>query len=256
MQRLLKILLLFMILYGCKQESNETFTSTGAQSVLWFQYSAEAEALFIQGYNIASGLILENLKNPGHEQQAVTLDLDETVLDNSAFQAQLLKENLSYTEEKWEEWCKRREAKALPGALDFTLLADSLGIEVFYVTNRKVSVLGATMENLAALGFPNADSAHILAKTSGSSKDARREMIRQEYEIILLIGDNLGDFDGIFDDRSENYGKEAVENFRKEFGKKFIMLPNPMYGTWVKGVFPQGIPGKNEVVSVLEGYDK
>jgi 5'-nucleotidase (lipoprotein e(P4) family) len=67
-----------------------------------------------------------------------------------------------------------------------------------------------------------------------SSKTGRRTKVAENHEIILLIGDNLNDFSDVFEDRSTNNGKDAVAINQLQFGQKFIILPNPMYGAWEK----------------------
>ena len=62
----------------------------------------------------------------------------------------------------------------------------------------------------------------------------RRNIIKNQYDVVLLVGDNLADFDQVFEDRTVNFGFHTVDSLRTEFGKKFIVLPNPMYGDWTK----------------------
>ena len=50
----------------------------------------------------------------------------------------------------------------------------------------------------------------------------------------MLVGDNLSDFDQLFENRSVSFGYPAVDSLRFDFGKKFILLPNPIYGDWTK----------------------
>jgi 5'-nucleotidase (lipoprotein e(P4) family) len=256
MREYLLSMLVFLLFFGsCKQvKSGEENSIMGVKALLWSQYSAEAEALYLQGYNIAARVMNDSSEVSQEKPWAVVLDIDETVLDNSPFDVEKLRAGLSYSEEIWAEWCEMREAIAIPGALDFLRLAEQLGIEVFYVSNRKDNLLKATLENLNELEFPFADKAHIMLKNYTSSKDARREEISTNYNILLLIGDNLGDFDGVFDDRSLEYGKENVQKLKDEFGSRFIMLPNPMYGSWERAVFPDGMPGEKEVLETLRGY--
>jgi 5'-nucleotidase (lipoprotein e(P4) family) len=226
----------------------------GVQALLWYQQAAETEALYLQGYNFAAERARQYAFSEGNLPPAVVLDIDETVLDNSPFNVDLLRKGYSYSEEQWALWCEMREALPLPGALEFTKLSDSLGIEVFYVSNRASGLMDATLDNLKKFGFPNADEEHVLLKTTTSSKDARRAAIRENFNIILLLGDNLGDFDGIFDQRTENFGKAHVQKYSQQFGNSFIMFPNPIYGSWVKGSFPGGMPGEKEVLDRLRGY--
>lgn len=52
------------------------------------------------------------------------------------------------------------------------------------------------------------------------------------YNVLLLLGDNLGDFDHLFDSLNSKDREMALLKFRTEFGRKFIVIPNPNYGTW------------------------
>jgi len=236
---------------GGDQEADDLM---GVQAIFWTQYSAEAEALYYQGYNIASNLIMDYERGASGVPPAVILDIDETVLDNSPFNVHLLRQGENYSDKLWAEWCMRVEAQPLPGSVEFTQLADSLGIEVFYISNRQAQLMEVTLQNLKKYGFPFADTAHVLLKTKTSSKDLRRERVRRDHQIILLAGDNLGDFDGIFDDRGDSYGKGDVKDFRESFGTRFIVFPNPMYGRWQRAVFPDGVPAVPDVLKELRGY--
>ena len=120
--------------------------------------------------------------------------------------------------------------------VEFSQFAKSLNVDVFYISNRSVDELDVTLKNLQKEGFAFADSAHIFLKSSTSNKKERREKVKENYEIILLIGDNMGDFSEIFEDRTSNYGFDVIEENKDKFGDKFIVLPNPMYGSWEKPI--------------------
>jgi len=250
------VVAIMIVLTSCganEQKSGED-KLMGVQAVLWSQYSAEAEALYIQAFNIASRVMKDSVEGIHDKPLAVVLDIDETVLDNSPFNVEMMRGGTSYSEELWAEWCEMRAAIAIPGALEFTLLAEQIGVDVFYVSNRSVKLLASTLDNLNDKGFPFADSIHVMLKEETSSKDVRRATIREDHKILLLIGDNLGDLDGVFDDRSDEYGKSEVRKFKNDFGSRFIVLPNPMYGSWERGAFPEGKPEQDEVLGKLRGY--
>jgi 5'-nucleotidase (lipoprotein e(P4) family) len=173
---------------------------------------------------------------------AVVVDIDETMLDNSPFETALIDSagNLS----KWHNWTSKASARALPGALEFALYSQGKGVEIFYITNRDDNERTATLINLQKEGFPYANEDHLLTRSdlnyatgNTSSKSGRRAKVAENHTIVLLIGDNLNDFSEIFEDRSHNDGKEAVEKNREQFGKLFIVLPNPMYGAWEKPLY-------------------
>ncbi len=203
---------------------------------LWFHHSAEMEACFIQSYKMAKWSLDAQMSSYKNEKKpAVVLDIDETVLDNSPYQLKLHEINQEYTYKTWTEWVNLAKAKALPGSLEFVNDAKEKGVEVFYISNRTLEHLDATIKNLKNLNFPNADSLHVFLKNKTSDKTARRTKVAENYEIILLIGDNLNDMSQEFADRNKaTMGKELIEKNRDLIGTKYIVMPNPMYGEWEK----------------------
>jgi 5'-nucleotidase (lipoprotein e(P4) family) len=201
-------------------------------STAWYQFSAEQKALYYQAFNIAKMRIDQIAADKNNKNPAVVLDIDETVLDNSPYQGWCIHNDSSYTKSSWDRWVQKGTAEALSGALDFTKYAQEKGVEVIYISNRNISQMDATIKNLKEKGFPNAEKSFVFLKDSTSDKTYRREIVSKNYEIAVLIGDNLGDFDHLFDHRANKAAHRAVEQHKNEFGKKFIMLPNPMYGKW------------------------
>ena len=247
-KNLFLLLLLFTILYSCNTENtNSTNTSTEVPIVLadqlvmatlWTQKSAEMQAVYYQSYNLAKTQLEHNLAQLASEKKAaVVLDIDETVLDNSPYEGYLIQKGENYTSKSWKTWCELAAAPVLPGVSDFLHFADSIGVEVFYISNRRVNVLLSTVENLEKHSLPNADTVHVLLRTDERSKVNRRSIVEQNYEIILLIGDNLLDLSAEFEDRSLNNGFDVVYNKRELFGTKYIILPNPMYGDWESAIY-------------------
>ena len=212
-------------------EDNKAFVA----ATLWFQKAAEARALYYQGFNVAKWRLAESLKRKPAKKLAVVVDIDETILDNSPYQASAINKNYTYPT-GWKEWIAASQAKALAGALDFITFAHQKKVAVFYISNRKISGKAATIANLKSLGFPFKED-NILLRTKESSKKSRRAQVLKNYSIALLIGDNLDDFSEIFEKRSIQGRLLATDEARKEFGKKFIILPNPMYGTWLGAVY-------------------
>lgn len=214
------------------------FQEQNTMSVLWFQKSGEAKALYYQGYNIGKMRLDEILRNKAMmtaQKPAIVLDLDETVLDNSPYQAwNVLTENKPLP---WEPWFERSQGKALPGAVDFLKYADSKGVAIFYISNRKEPQKAATIKNLQSVGAPQADAAHVLLMKPGEKgKETRRSQVAKNYNIVLLFGDNLGDFSG-FDNLSVTERLQTVEQHKDEFGRKLIVFPNPMYGDWEDALY-------------------
>jgi 5'-nucleotidase (lipoprotein e(P4) family) len=203
-------------------------------ATLWYQRSAEMRALYYQCYRNAGMALAGNMaRSDKTKPVAVVMDIDETVLDNSPFEGWQVLEGRAFNDQEWERWVKLSEAEALPGAVAFTQYADSLGVEVFYVSNRTFSEAYPTLANLNEKGFADADMSHLLLKENTSSKIPRREMIEKDYEILLLRGDNLADMSGRYDNRGSDLGFVAVDAEKDLFGTRYIILPNPMYGTWL-----------------------
>ena len=204
-------------------------------AVLWFARSAEMRAQYHQAYEYAAIKLVANIE--GVENPAVVLDLDETVLDNSPYEIERFEDGKPYTSETWREWTSRGEAPILPGAFEFLQLADSLGVEIFYISNRKVVEMEGTLKNLVDLGVPNADTAYIFLRSDSSDKTARRARANKNHQVVLYIGDNLTDFDHVFADRDErNLGFDVVDDNLHHLHASFVMLPNPMYGEWDKAI--------------------
>lgn len=261
MTRSLIAFLVIVTMTGCNAKIAPSETKTESQdqlllSVLWYQKSGEMRALYYQCYRNAMDALEDNIATaPGAKPLAVVLDIDETVLDNSPFEGWQILNNSDYSEEAWNRWCSKAEAKALPGAVAFTRFADSLGIAVFYVSNRSPVTAVPTLKNLSEAGFPCADTAHVYLKESTSSKVARRARISEKYNIVLLIGDNLADLDGVFEKRPIALGLNDVESQKNLFGTKYIVLPNPMYGTWLNELLKtaEGANDHEKLLKLVEG---
>lgn len=233
------IIFIFIFIIGKQAITAQTqldSTSNGAQhlvlATLWFQRSAEMRATYYQAFNIATVTLEQQKKNKTKKKKAVVLDIDETVLDNSPFEGRCIAIDTPYTSSLWKEWTDLAIAEPLPGAYEFLTFAAKNGFEVFYVSNRKVTEYHTTLQNLKKVNYPFADSMHILLRSDKSSKEERRQKIQETYEIVMLVGDNLADLSVIFEDRSTNFGFDKVDQSKADFGKKYIILPNPMYGDW------------------------
>ncbi|NMM47473.1 5'-nucleotidase, lipoprotein e(P4) family [Marinigracilibium pacificum] len=227
----LTIVLLFTFSSGFAQK-NATYADQNLNSTLWFQNSGENYLLYQQIYDLAKIRLINNLAaSESDKPKAVVLDIDETVLDNSPYNAYLITQGESYKKETWNEWASSGTAKALPGAVEFTKFAKSIGVEVFYISNRSVVTQDGTVKNLQAENFPNANDDHVFLKSETSDKTSRRNIVKENFEIILFLGDNLRDYSEIFI-KPEMSIHNMVDNHRDELMEKFIVFPNPMYGEW------------------------
>jgi 5'-nucleotidase (lipoprotein e(P4) family) len=211
-------------------------------AILWTQTSGEMRALAYQAFNLARLVLDRDLRihRRNRMKPAVIVDVDETILDNSRYQATLLKNRRSHTTQRFTDWINRAEATAIPGAVEFLRYAASRGVRVFYISNRRQVEKDATAVNLKKLGFPEVNDQTLLFRTDrqSSSKEPRRQLVGKKHRIVLLIGDNLTDFAEIFDESKTVADRlAATERNKGKFGVSFIVLPNAMYGDWESAIY-------------------
>ena len=220
--------------------SSLALTTLDSQKALhWLRNSAEYKALTTQIYRDAGAELsaqLHTLHTSGQlkgTNWVVSMDADETILDNSQYTLERAKLSLGYTTESWKAWVKRESATLVPGAKTFMQYVKSIGGKIAIVTNRRHALIEHTKNNLAEHGVVY-DC--ILGKTDSSEKEARWELINtgqsecgDNVQIIMWLGDNIGDFPNI----TQVIRNESTEKF-SDFGKKYFVLPNPTYGSWEK----------------------
>ena len=223
-----------------------TTTLEALNATLWFQQAAEARGLCLQAYGLARLRLEQALNDPGWtaaEEQtgefaalppAVILDVDETVLDNSYFQARLLQAGRTFTPQAWTAWCAEGAATPLDGAREFCQWAQAQGVTVFYLTNRTEEERPGTRRNLEAQGFPFTEGVEtLLCKAGKSDKGPRRQAVAERYRVLLLVGDNVTDFSSAFNGKLGNARRvELARQQAEKWGTRWILLPNPVYGTW------------------------
>jgi len=200
--------------------------------IRWFRTSAEYRALTRQTYQLAADRLPELTRGAAPKSWAVILDADETVLDNSEYQRRRALDDSAYTEASWSAWVNERTATAVPGAPEFTQRVHALGGRVVIVTNRAMALCDATRANLQAI---RVETDLVLCQPPGeSNKNPRFERVQAgtaaegfaAATVVEWIGDNILDFPGMSQD------VRADPNAFSEFGKRYFILPNPMYGSW------------------------
>src|SRR6185369_1642040 len=146
---------------------------------------------------------------------------------------------VAYTPQAWTAWCNRAEGGAVPGALEFLNYAYRRGVRVSYITNRRQTEKAGTVANLKKLGFPDVSEETVMIREQGStsSKESRRQIVRSRYRVVLLVGDNLNDFNDDFAGKSIADRKAQVDREQDDFGAQYIVIPNPMYGDWEGAVY-------------------
>ncbi|MEM1182881.1 MAG: HAD family acid phosphatase [Acidobacteriota bacterium] len=228
-------------------------THQGLDATLWMQTSAEFQAAAWQNFLFASLRLEQALEDPGWtaalEQDgaevadlppAIIVDIDETIIDNSPYQAFLVTEGLTYEPISWDRWVRRSEAVALKGAREFLNRAESLGVTVFYVTNRDAEHEPATRRNLERERMP-IDSSRDVVLMKGehgwdSDKTSRRRFIAESHRILLLLGDDLNDFVSAKEPAPEPR-LALAEQHRDLWGTKWFLFANPGYGSWEQSLF-------------------
>ncbi len=172
------------------------------------------------------------------------LDVDETVLDNTAFEGEQIRLNTSTFDAKlWDTWVSEARAPAFPGAVEFLSAARQKGVATFFVTNRDAAGEAATVANLRQVGIEASPDSVLLKGENGwaSDKTARRAHVAATHRILMLCGDDLGDFVSIqgLDVARRN---EAVDAHARWWGERWVILPNPAYGSWERAVVGKGDP--------------
>ncbi len=243
-------LLIALLLALSLRQTTEPATDPGLDATLWVQTAAEWRGLARQTWNGAAdrldGLLEESMAVAALEQAAdgeawarppaIIVDIDETVLDNSPYQARLILAGADYDEESWDAWVEERRAAPVPGALAFLSKAAARGVTIFYVTNRKAHLEEATRANLLAFGFPLATEHDCVLMRGeredwGKDKGSRRAFVAKGHRIVMLVGDDLGDF--ISSARSDLVTRGAmIQELGDRWGRSWFLLPNPCYGSW------------------------
>ena len=221
--------ILLIILLSCNQK-----TSRKDHSIYWQKNSAEYYALCIQAYNMAKFQIDRALMSYSEKPLAIVADIDETVLNNLPYNEMLIKTGESFRQNTWSEWVNKKEAEPIPGSLDFFNYVEDRGIEIIYLSNRREENYEPTKANLISAGFPFDDQTIMLLRDKNGNKESRRKQL-SGYKIVLLLGDNLSDFNERFYKESNKSRIEGVNSLQQMFGDRYILFPNLIYGTWEIG---------------------
>ena len=203
-----------------------------AMGLRFQQQSAEIRALQRQAFNLATMRLdaaVEGADDPA--KLAVVTDLDETVIDNSALLARDLADCHMYDVwDTWLPWERDGDPTLVPGAKEFLDHADGLGVTIRYVSDRSDQQKQHTLDTLSELGLPQVSEESVLLL--GPPKTERRDLVAQDHQIVLLLGDTLHDFDGRFRKTPLEDQKATVDEEAAKWGDMWIVLPNASYGTW------------------------
>lgn len=203
-------------------------------ALAWMQSSAEYRELVYQAYNLA-GMIVDHAvatAKPGGKPLAIIADLDETLIDNIAYNAGLVGHEDQFSPKTWGQWETLASAAAMPGAGEFLNSVKARGVQIYYVTNRSQANLDGTLKNLVSLGFPYADGNHVLATAGSGDKQARFDLVAKDHEVVVYMGDNANDLPIGTYHKSMKERNAIVDQNKAKFGTQFVVLPNPVYGDW------------------------
>jgi len=246
MKKILIMLLLIstgtsLFAQGMEKQEKQDEARLKTLPVLWMQSAAEYRALCYQAFNLATLRINELPASAFTKGNlAIITDIDETILDNSPQEARLIKESQEYNKKSWDEWTKLASAAVIPGATEFLQYAKKKGISIFYISNRDTADVNYTLVNLKKGQLPDADKEHLLFRSKESSKETRRQEVMRKYNVVMLMGDNLNDFTKDFEKGTIEARKAATDKVREEWGRKFIVLPNSIYGEWENALYNYG----------------
>jgi len=233
-------------------------------ATLWTQQSVEFKGNARGAYALATlrldqaladknwTAVAEQGANYQGKPPAVILDVDETVLDNSLYQAWIVKANSYFSSKTWGPFVNSVQSRPIPGSLEFTKYAASKGVAVFYVSNRTGDLEPATRKNLEKFGYPmgSGEDTVLLKKEKpewkSSKKSPRRAHVAAKYRVLLVLGDNFGDFvDGYKGSMSER--KALAKSHAAKWGKEWIVLANPTYGSFASAPFGHNWKLKGDV---------
>lgn len=240
---------MMLLLGACSSQPPAADTHESLNAGLWIQTAAEYAASTTQAYRVAMDNLDRALGDPhwsaALEQQgdfaalppAVLLDIDQTVLDNSGYNTQLILENEVHTMDRFSAWCEAF-APAIPGVKPFMDHAVARGVTIIYYSARPESLRDCTTRNLLEYGLPLADQALLLLNdgTSETRKARQRRDLAGRYHILLIVGDNLDDF--VSGSRDEPAARRTLaKQHASRWGREWIILPNPVYGHWEASVY-------------------
>lgn len=231
--------------------------------IRWVEHSVEYQAAAAQVYAQARRDLPRLLADadwtalPGQaadtsKPAAIILDVDETVVSNAAYQQTLA--YAPYTRFGHFDWMRNHEAVPVRGASELIDAARAAGVDVFFLTNRACEKFDGvdgdcpyeqvTIDDLREAGIET-DPEHVLMawEQPGWSKEKliRREHIAKTHRVIMLFGDDYGDF--VHCTRKQPLAPcteaatrasrhAALDTYADYWGNGWYILPNPMHGSW------------------------
>ena len=272
-----------LVLQGCVSVSAPTsiaaapiaalpVTVDGVPAGMQYLYaSGEAAAACIQAWNLLVGYVRAQrtpvsvvlapgatLAAPswtacGGKPKAAVFDVDETVLLNLGFEYDA-SSGRAWSEPRWQAWERTgiKQVAPVPGARAALGALRAMGVTVVFNSNRAAANAAQTQAAIEGAGLGPARHGDTLFLAGddamGSKKDGRRATIAAKYCVVAMGGDQLGDFSDLFNAGQTPAARRAVVQsgaITAKWGAGWFVLPNPVYGTALKGtrdeVFPPAI---------------
>lgn len=226
MKKLILAILMVQFIIIVKAENIANYNNA---AIKWYRMSPERQALYTEIFSLSKKVLLHNkiaMQKKGHKC-GVIFDIDETLLDNSAYNEYNEINNKNFNIDSWLKFVNTEASVAQKGAVDITKYVHSLGCYVNLVSNRLNVAKQATINNLRKQGIyfdqvllANEDKERKLVRFQAIANGKSPSIIKNKQIIIGYFGDNIRDF--------------PIKNIKSfdNFGKLFFVLPNPMYGSW------------------------
>jgi 5'-nucleotidase (lipoprotein e(P4) family) len=183
---------------------------------------------------------------------AAVFDADETLIWNLGSMGYFAREGIAFAPVIWDNWEKTGAGKAVPvpGVLAGLDRIRAAGVTVIVNTNRSAENAAGTEATLRAAGIGDFSHGSTLFlrgdAPDGSGKDGRRAMISENYCVIALVGDQLGDIADPFNDKAlsvaERREMTEASAAARLWGNGWFVLPNPVYGPSIRGSFDDVFP--------------
>jgi 5'-nucleotidase (lipoprotein e(P4) family) len=214
-------------------------------ALAWKQTAAEYDALYYQGFNLATDRVKQAIQaRPASTTRdrplAIITDLDDTLLDTRGYWRALVADGLElFDDARWDAWVAGNGPVASPGAIEFLQFCHMANVRVFVVTSRDQggSTFDIAMANIQAAGLPYVEPDHLTLVMGGSSnKEPLQAEIVRTHQVVAFLGDNLNDFARAYYLTNVTDRRSRMAQDQAEFGRKFILFPNPTDGHWIRAI--------------------
>lgn len=218
----------------------------GTAALAWMQLSAEYSAVCEQTYSNALEKVTQGVaeqKESNGKPLAVIMDLDETVLDNSKYQVYMNDLGLKPSVESFAVFVSSfpGAVNTVPGAKRFIKGVEKQGVSAVFVSNRPETIRRATIRTLVFHNILPSRAEYrdrlLLMEDGMSDKNHRFREVLRRYKVVAWIGDQLGDFPVDIDvprGAPVESRRLGLQPYALEFGTNWFILPNPVYGDWLR----------------------